>query len=411
MLQIIYYILFSLTLFYGIYYFFTGLFGFFKPKRFRIKPYRPKNKFAVIIAARNEEAVVGNLVRSLLNSNYPDKLYDVYVAVNNTTDNTSGVASSAGAKIIDVKEKVKSKGEVLRYVFKELKSDKSIDAYIIFDADNIVHPDFLSRMNDAICSGYNVAEGFRDSKNMADNWISGGTSLFYYMQNFFWNKARMTLNASASINGTGFMITKKRIDEKGFDTKTLTEDMEYTGLCALDNEPIAFVEGAITYDEQPVDFEASWKQRTRWSVGCFQCMKLYSIKLLKHFFKHGNEASFDMFMNYIGPLVQLLCFVEFIALIIFRIVNIKLYDIFSSLYSYGIFFLVLTYISGVIVSIFVVQYNKRKSRDVISSIALFALFILTWIPINIMCVFKKDMKWEAIKHNRSIDATDMNVSK
>ena len=126
---------------------------------------------------------------------------------------------------------------------------------------------------------------------------------------------------------------------------------------------------------------------------------------------YKDEASFDMFMNYIGPLVQLICFIEFIVLIIFRIVNIQLYDIFSSMYSYGIFFLVVTYISGVIISIFVVQYNKRKSRDVISSIALFAVFILSWIPINIMCVFKKDMKWEAIKHNRSINASDMNISK
>ena len=69
-----------------------------------------------------------------------------------------------------------------------------------------MHPDFISRMNDTLCSGYRVAEGFRDSKNITDNWISGSYSLFYYMQNFFFNKSRMTMGLSGSINGTGFNV-------------------------------------------------------------------------------------------------------------------------------------------------------------------------------------------------------------
>lgn len=411
MIQVIYYILFTLTLFFGLYYALTGLYGFLKPKHFKIVPHDAKNKFAVIIAARNEEMVVGNLVASLMECNYPKELYDVYVAVNNTTDNTAKVAKEAGAIVIDVKEKVKSKGEVLRYVFKKLKNNKDIDAYIIFDADNIVHPDFLSRMNDTLCCGYRVAQGFRDSKNISDNWISGSTSLFYYMQNFFFNKSRMTLGQSASINGTGFMITKELIDEYGFNTKTLTEDVEYTAQCALRNERIAFVENAVTYDEQPVSFKASWKQRKRWSVGCLQCLRLYGKDLLKHFFKTGTQPAFDMFMNFVAAFVQVLCLVEFIALILFRIFNIRLYDLFSTLFSSGALFMIITYISGVIVSLFVVKYNKRKARNVLSSIALFALFILTWIPINVICLFTKDMKWEEIKHSRGIKTEDLKFNK
>ena len=406
MLQIIYYIFFSITLFYGLYYLITGFYGFFRPKKFRIKPYLPQKKFAVVIAARNEATVIGQLVTSIKACNYPEDLYDVYVAVNNTTDNTAEVAKKAGAKIIDVKEKVKSKGEVLRYVFKLLRSHKDIDAYIVFDADNVMHPDFLSRMNDTLCSGYRVAEGFRDSKNITDNWISGSYSLFYYMQNFFFNKSRMTMNLSGSINGTGFMISKEKIDTEGFNTKTLTEDVEFTAQCSLKNEPIAFVEGAITYDEQPIDFKTSWKQRKRWSVGNLQCMKIYSKDLLKHFLLTGNEASFDLFMNFIAPIIQVICLVEFIVLILFRIYNVPLYDIFSTMYSNGILFLAISYISGVIMSLFVIKYNQRKAKSVISAIVLFALFILTWIPINLVCLFKKDMVWEEIKHKRNVDVKE-----
>ena len=411
MIQLIYYVFFGLTLFYGLYYSLTGLYGFFKPKKFRIVPHDPKNKFAIIVAARNEEAVIGNLVTSLLECNYPKELYDVYVAVNNTTDNTAKVAKKAGGIVIDVKKKVKSKGEVLRYVFDILKKDKSIDAYIIFDADNIVHPDFLRRMNDALCCGYRVAQGFRDSKNISDNWISGSYSLYYYMQNFFFNRARMTMRQSASINGTGFMVKKEIIDEYGFETHTLTEDIEFTAICALRDERIAFVESAVTYDEQPVDFVASWKQRKRWSVGCLQCLKLYWKDLLKHFIKTGNQPSFDMFMNFVAPVVQVVCLLEFIALIFFRIFNIRLYDLFSALFSSGAFFFILTYVGGIVVSVLILKYNKRKAKSVLSAIALFALFILTWIPINVVCLFKKDMIWEEIKHNRGIKTSELKFNK
>ena len=348
--------------------------------------------------------MVGPLVRSIKDCNYPEDLYEVFVAVNNTTDNTAQVAKEAGATVIDVKEKVKSKGEVLRYVFKELKSRKDLDAYIIFDADNVIHPDFLSRMNDTLCSGYRCAEGFRDSKNINDNWISGSYSLYYYMQNFFVNKSRMTMGLSGQINGTGFMVSKEKIDKEGFDTKTLTEDIEFTAQCALKDEPIAFVEGAITYDEQPIDFNVSWKQRKRWSVGSLQCMRLYNIKLIKHFLKTGNLSAFDMAMNFMAPVI---CLLEFFVLIFFRIFNIQLYDIFSRMYSQGLLFLLLTYFSGIFISIFVIKYNRKKAKNVVSAIVLFALFILTWIPINVVCLFKKDMVWEEIKHKRNMSVDTM----
>ena len=93
----------------------------------------------------------------------------------------------------------------------------------------------------------------------------------------------MTMDRSASINGTGFMIKKEIIDTYGFDTYTLTEDVEFTGQCALRGERIAFVEDAITYDEYPILFKASWKQRKRWSAGILECMKRYTLPLFKNY--------------------------------------------------------------------------------------------------------------------------------
>ena len=90
----------------------------------------------------------------------------------------------------------------------------------------------------------------------------------------------MNFSGSAAINGTGFVVRKSVIDEYGFNTVTLTEDSEFTGLCALKGIQVAFVEDAITYDEHPQSFWQSWKQRKRWTSGTLSCLKIYGKKLL-----------------------------------------------------------------------------------------------------------------------------------
>ena len=236
MLQIIYYILFSIVLLFGLYFVLLSPFAFIKRKN-PIKTYDAKTKFAVLIAARNEADVIGDLIESLKVQKYPAELYDIYAIVNNCTDQTEKVARDAGAKIMSVDVPVKCKGDVLKYAFAKLKAC-DYNAYIIFDADNEVHPDFLSYMNNAYQSGYLAAQGRKDSKNIEDNWLSASYSLFYYLQNFFFNKARMKIGRSSAINGTGFMIDKTMVAEN-FDPKTLTEDVELSIVCAIRGIKIA----------------------------------------------------------------------------------------------------------------------------------------------------------------------------
>lgn len=407
MVQIIYYILFIFVLTYGLYFAITGLFSFKNMSKKTTKKHRAKTNFAILIPSRNEEDVIGNLIKSLKQQKYPEDLFEVYVIPNNCTDNTEKAAKKAGAKIIKCTIPTKSKGEVLKFTFEKLSSKKEIDAYIIFDSDNVVHPEFLARMNDAYCEGTKVAQCFRDSKNPQDNWISGSYSIFYWIQNFFFNKSRMQIDGSATINGTGFMISKTIIDEFGFNTVTLTEDVEFTAQCALNNIKVFFAEEAITYDEQPTEFKASWKQRKRWSMGNIQCFKVYATKLFTTYRKTGYIACLDMLLSFSAPFIQVLATLLTFMLFLFRIFNVQLYDIFSYMYAYGILFFIIAYLGSVLLNIFIVIYNKKNIKGILSGILLFSFFMITWIPINFICLFKKDMTWEPIKHSRSMDIDEV----
>lgn len=396
--MVVYNVVMILCFLFSLYFVITSLFTF--KKRKPILKNNKMHKFAILIPCRNEEKVIGNLIDSIKKMDYPPELFDIYAIPNNCTDNTQRVAIAHNAKTIDVDIPTRSKGEVLKYTFDILKN-KDYDAYVIFDADNIVDKIFLKAMNNTLNEGYLVAQGFRDAKNPSDNYLTGSYTMFYYLQNIFYNESRMNLNGSSAINGTGFCIKKSVIDKVGFPVKTLTEDSEFTGICALNNLKIGFAKDAITYDEHPTDFKTSWYQRKRWSSGCFACLNRFGGELLKSFWKKGNLCSFDCLLYYLAPLIQVISFVLPTISFLFNLlkglsIGVLIID-FSSLY-----FFLLFYIGSIILNIFIIKKLHKKVREHYKGIFAFSFFIFTWIPINIICLFKKTKKWETIHHTRNI---------
>ena len=401
MLEKIIYILGAAFLFYAGYYLITSIGIFKKRKKVTNNNDDKKNFFAVIIAARNEENVIGKLIDSLKKQSYPSEYFDIYVIVNNCTDNTAIEAKKAGAKVISCTEKVSTKGEVLKYTFDLFKDNNKIDAYAIFDADNIVHHDFLAKMNDMINSGYSVAQGFRDTKNISDNWLTSSYAILYYFQSLFLNESRYNMGRSSFLNGTGFVINKEVIDKHGFNPKTVTEDVEFTAMCAINNEKIGFATDAITYDEQTNSFDVSWKQRKRWSFGTMECLREYFPTLLKKGIKERNFECFDVGLFYLSVISH----VVFNLLPIFLLINIIIH--FDSLtfdnMLYKIIFIVISYLFGVVVRIILLKRYNKSFKDNIGGVLLFDLFVISWLPINFICLFIKSCNWDSIKHNRSVD--------
>ena len=264
---------------YGLWYAVIAVLGSFR-KFERPAKAEPKTRFAVLIPARNERNVVGHLVKNLLRQKYPRELFDVVVIPNNCNDDTADVARAAGARVLECTVPVKSKGDVLRFTFDALKSD-GYDAYCILDADNLASEGFLEAANDAMQSGMDIAQGYRDSKNPRDSWVAGDTSIFFWAMNRFYYRARVALGMSAALNGTGIVISKKLVDRLGWNMITLTEDLEYTGLCAAEGIKIGFLQDAVVYDEQPVGIWDSVVQRRRWFKGGMQCFRVHAKALVK----------------------------------------------------------------------------------------------------------------------------------
>ena len=238
--------------------------------KFKEKPLlmNKKHRFIIALPANNEETVIGNLIKSLQMQDYDKELFDIYVIADNCTDNTAKIARENGAIVYErFDETKKTKGYALNWFLSKMKVKKDdYDALLVFDADNIVDKNFLNVMNKKLCQGEVLVQGYRDIKNPTDTWVSGGYAIFYWTMNRLYHLARYNMGLSPLINGTAFMVKWDILIDEGWNTKTLTEDIEFALINISKGVKLGWAKDAIVYDEQPLTFKQSWKQRERWSV-------------------------------------------------------------------------------------------------------------------------------------------------
>ena len=172
-------------------------------------------------------------------------------------------------------------------------------------------------------------------------------------------------------------------------------------MCAINGEKIAFVEEAITYDEQVNNLKVSLKQRKRWSYGTIQCLRAYFNELLKTGFKSHSFECFDIILFYSSIILHVVFSFVPLLILVYDIVNFK--SINEYFIIYNIVSIIIGYLFGVIFRMLLIKKCNRSIIDNIGGILLFDLFILTWLPVNVICLFIKDCKWDPIKHNRNVD--------
>lgn len=395
-------IVFTLCYAYQFFYIFVGLLK--KPAEYSAKA---EHRFAVVISARNESNVIGNLIKSIREQKYPSELVDIFVIADNCTDNTAEIAREAGAIVYERfnKEQV-GKGYALDWMFNIIQTEyaeKAYEAYIIFDADNILDPNYIAEMNKVFDNGYRIITSYRNSKNYDGNWITAGYSLWFLREARYLNNARMQLGTSCAISGTGFLVSAEVIkNNNGWIHHLLTEDIEFTIDSVIKGEKIGYCANAVLYDEQPTQFRQSYTQRLRWAKGFYQVFANYGSKLFKGVFK-GNFACFDMLMT-IMP-AMLLTLLSIAINIVAIPVGIMTHSpelpvlIKTLLQTVGNFYCMFLLLGTITTITEWEQIHCSKVKRVLYLFT-FPIFMLTYVPIAIVALFKK-VEWKPITHTVS----------
>lgn len=258
------------------------------------------HRFAVLVFARDEERVIGQLLDTLNAQDYPRDGFEVFVTADHCSDRTADVAAARGARVqVRDGDEPTGKGAALNWFFATTDLT-GFDACVVFDADNVVDPGFLAAMNRQLAAGREVAVGYRTGKNPSSSWVAGASTAFWLVQSRFYHRPRAAWGLPCtSVGGTGFMFSLSVIGPEGWRSTTACEDIEFTLQQIAAGRFIAFAADAVCYDEQPLTFLQSLRQRYRWSVGSVQVMRQQFGTLLRSGLR-GRMPALDAALFIIG---------------------------------------------------------------------------------------------------------------
>ncbi len=378
------------------------------------------HRYAFLLAARNEENVIGHLIDSIKGQSYPSHLVDIYVVADNCTDDTAAVAKEAGAICYERfdKEKV-GKGFALTWLLHKIKEKEgaynAYDAYVIFDADNILDKDYLKYMDIEFSNGFNVVTGYRNSKNFGTNWITAGYSVAFMREAQYVNRPRRILHSSATVSGTGYLFSSALLEKHdGWPYHLLTEDIEMSADYIVNGEKIGYAENAMFYDEQPTRFWQSWAQRIRWTHGFYQVVFRYGKGLLGNLFKDKSMflSRYDMFM-FLAPsmIFNAVSVILAVIAVVLNIVNMQEAKEMSpyvgqAFISFGTGYYLLNFVQGAITILS--EWNEIHDTTTarkIGSMFTYPIYMFSYIPISLVALFTKP-KWKPIKHTVTKSSKD-----
>ena len=366
------------------------------------------HRYAVLIAARNEENVISGLLDSLRAQTYDMSLVTVFVAADNCTDSTAAIARAHGAVVYERFNQLNvGKGYALDFLLQHIGADypAGFDGYFVFDADNVLAPDYIERMNEMFSNGHEIVTSYRNSKNFGGNWISAGYALWFLRESRYLNGARTRLGSSAAVGGTGFLFSQHILDEShGWRFYLLTEDIEFSVYHILRGEKIAICESAVLYDEQPTDFRQSCRQRLRWAKGYVQVFLRYGGQLLRGAAR-GSWSCFDISMSILPAFILTsLCLLANITLTVLGLMQGAgvWFALRSLLECLGSILATLLVLGGITTATEWHRIHATTAQKLVYTLT-FPLFMLTYLPISLAALFMK-VEWKPIHHSVRLSA-------
>ena len=392
--------------FYGIYQTIISFRGFWPAKP--LLPASSLRRFVVLIPAHNEEKVIGSLLDSLNKQTYPRDFFDIYVACDACSDATPEIVRQCGGMALLRNDPLHpGKTQNIRWALDAIPLD-NYEAVVIFDADNLAHPDFLSRMNDYLEAHpeAEAVQGYLDTKNLSDSWLTKVYALAYWYTNRFWQLARANWGLSATLGGTGLLITVPCIKRLGWDLQSLTEDLEFSTKLILSGGKVHWNEWAITYDEKPISYLSSHRQRLRWMQGHYWVGWHYGPKLLIQFLKTLRFQYLDYFLYLLTPFTIISSF----ALTIFEVSRWIIITPMPGLFFFWYWWTPFALLQSVYQIIIGPSLREGKiTLKYVIYLLYYAWYGITWIPIVFYSLFlSRDQKhWVKTEHVRGLSIEEV----
>lgn len=261
----------------------------------------PVTTFKVLVPAHNEELLLGRVLESIRNQDYPKEMYDVLVVADNCTDNTAKIAMREGTRIIERKDdRLTGKGYAIKYGLEYL-ANELYDAVFVIDADSIVDQVALQEIDQAIQQGARIIQCSNGLANPDDSWFTRLMDISRTLGNEVLEPSKEIIGLSSHLMGNGMCFVRDVIEKYGWNAFSVGEDWEYYARVVLTGERVAFVNKARVYHRESVDLKQATSQRLRWSSGRFAIAAKYGTRLFYNGIKSGSIMKIDAAMPLLLP--------------------------------------------------------------------------------------------------------------
>jgi 1,2-diacylglycerol 3-beta-glucosyltransferase len=350
--------------------------------------------FSLLASAKNEEAVIGNLVKNLCQLDYPSDRFEVWIVDDNSSDRTPEVLELLKQKYPQLKTLQRGddaqggKSGALNQVLSLTKGD----LIGVFDADAQVPADVLRSLVPVFQQPKVGAVQLRKAiANASENWWTAGQSaemaLDWCLQDL-----RIRVGGVGELRGNGQFVRLTALkDCGGWNEQTITDDLDLTIRLHLCQWDIACLNFPAVQEEGVVTAKQLWHQRNRWAEGGFQRYLDYANLLLSG--RMGFLKTFDASLFYINQYLLTVAFIpDTIAAIVLRH-NPMLPAIAG-------FSLAL---SSVTMAFGLRRAYQMSWRSAIWQTVSGMIYMLHWIPVIAsvtlrMCVLPKRLKWVKTQH-------------
>lgn len=292
------YVVYSYFALASIYVLIFAIGSIFKKKQILVTASRLR-KVAVLIPGYKEDNVIVEVAEKALIQNYPTEKFDVVIIADSFQPETIANLKKLPIKLIEVSFDKSTKSKALNKAMSILTTDYEIA--LILDADNVMAPDFVSKINDAFDAGFTVVQGHRVAKN-TNTSFAVLDAVSEELNNSIFRKGHRMLGLSSALIGSGMAFDyaqfKQRMTEihaiGGFD-----KELELTLL--RDGYTIEYLNDALVYDEKVQKVEVFENQRKRWLSAQFIYFGRFFFSGVKHLLLNGNIDFFDKVYQMVSP--------------------------------------------------------------------------------------------------------------
>jgi 1,2-diacylglycerol 3-beta-glucosyltransferase len=262
----------------------------------------------VVVAARDEEAVIGRLVERLLGLRWPAEQLCLWVIDDGSEDRTPQRLAELQAIHPQLRVLRRSrdagggKSAALNLVIEQLQGRWML----VLDADADLSPDLLERLIPyAEAGGWAAVQLRKAEVNAGDNWLTRAQAMEMALDATI-QEGRLARGGVAELRGNGQLLRRDAVlTVGGFNEATITDDLDLSFRLLLARLPVGVLWDPPVCEEAVLTLRALWRQRQRWAEGGLQRFFDYGDQLLSERLNRTQKLDLAAFfvLQYVLPVM------------------------------------------------------------------------------------------------------------